>query len=187
MPRLESFYTTLRRNFTDMPVILTGERLTPDFQSPVTYRLDARSVALTGTETFEVLHPEIVEDSPAINVFNARQEAEKQAPRAPKVKPKPTPEPELATQLTLDFTAPTPTPAPEKPTIPETEAEDRFIFRATTEGWQNTKTGEIATPGIRLDAEDMKTLRKLREHQIALYGEQWVRQQDTYRREVLNA
>lgn len=173
MPRLESFYTTLRRNFTDVPVILTGERLTPDCQSPVTYRLDARSVALTGTETFEVLHPEIVEDSPAINVFNARQEAEKQAPRAPKVKPKRTPEPELATQLTLDFTALT----------PSKEAESLKDFGPTEIFTSSEFTGVKPDEKIPTDA-DSATRRLLRQHQIQAYGEAWVRHRDAYLRDT---
>ena len=106
-----SFYFTLVRRLNPQEVILTGERLTPEFQIPARFRLDDRSRALTGMNEVEVLNLEIVEDSPPANVFTARQVADTQAPVSkPKRKPKPKPPvavPEPAkTQLELDFTAP---------------------------------------------------------------------------------
>ena len=110
---MTAFYFTLVRRLNPQEVILTGERLTPESQIPARFRLDDRSRTLTGMDEVEVVNLEIVEDSPPVNVFNARQVADKQAPvskpKSPTVKPKPKPValPEPAeTQLEFDFTAP---------------------------------------------------------------------------------
>ena len=89
---MKSFFFSMRRFLDVHELILTGEQLTPDFHLPARFRLDARSRKLTGMTEVEVLNLEIVEDSPPVNVFPARQEAEKQAPK-PVVKPKRKPKP----------------------------------------------------------------------------------------------
>ena len=102
---MKSFYFTLTRLMTSQEVILTGEQLTPDFQSPVRFRLDDRSRALAGVNEVEVFHPEIVEDCPEMK---------------------------------------------------------RYIFTATPQGWKNVESGEIATPGISPDSENLKALKALK-------------------------
>ena len=131
---MTTFYFTLVRRLNPQEVILTGERLTPEFQTPARFRLDDQSRALTGSDEVEVLNLEIVEDSPPANVFTARQVADKQAAPASKPKRKPKPPPPVEAQLELDFTAPV----------------------------------------SRFSEEERQTLRMLREHQRALYGEQWI-------------
>ena len=107
---MTTFYFTLVRRLNPQEVILTGERLTPECQIPARFRLDDRSRALTGSDEVEVLNLEIVEDSPPVNVFNARQVADKQAPVSKPKPPKPKPPVVLPepteTQLEFDFTAP---------------------------------------------------------------------------------
>ena len=151
-----SFYFTVRRFGEEHTTILTGERLTPEHHSPARFRLDDRSRDLTGMTEVEILHPEIVEDSPPINVFPARQEAEKQAP---KVKPAPVSIPKIEPvdqlQMTLDFSKPEPAPEP----APEPVA----------------AVAEVSD-------EDGEFLRLCRHLQIELYGEGWVR----YRQEMRN-
>lgn len=125
---MTSFFFTIRRFLDNHELILTGEQLTPDFHFPARFRLDERSRKLTGLNEVEILNLEIVEDSPPVNVFDARQEAEKQAPKPvsapPKRKPKPVPKPAPVEQIqmTLDFAAPSTeitAPAPEPFTAQE--------------------------------------------------------------------
>lgn len=56
-----SFHTTIG----NAPVILTGERITPEHMSPVIVELDARSAKIVGEDVYGVLHADIIEDAPA--------------------------------------------------------------------------------------------------------------------------
>lgn len=102
---MTSFFFTIQRFLDNHELILTGEQLTPDFHFPARFRLDERSRKLTGMTEVEVLNLEIVEDSPPVNVFDARQEAEKQAPKPVSAPPKPSPaQIERQIQMTLSLT-----------------------------------------------------------------------------------
>ena len=169
---MKSFFFKICRCLDIHELILTGEQLTPDFQLPARFRLDERSCELTGMTEVEVLNLEIVEDSPPVNVFDARKESEKQAPKAPVEKPKRKPTPVAQQiQMTLNFSAPAteiaePTPEPPVPTPP-------------------TSLTSPTSPTLphRFSVEDRAFLRELRDLQIACYGEGWVR----YREEMARA
>lgn len=56
-----SFHATIGSH----PVILTGDRITPENVSPVIVELDARSAKIVGEDVYGVLHADIIEDAPA--------------------------------------------------------------------------------------------------------------------------